>query len=74
MYGIPRERVIGSSTFAYASDGPGGTITHRPEADYLGDGPEKPEDAACCTDRTVVLRRRRLRRPSRASTKGQDHK
>jgi phosphoglycolate phosphatase-like HAD superfamily hydrolase len=43
MYGIPRERVIGSSsTFAYASDRPGGTITHKPEADYLDDGPEKP--------------------------------
>jgi hypothetical protein len=39
MYGIPRERVIGSSsTFAYTSDGQGGTITHKPEADYLDDG------------------------------------
>jgi phosphoserine phosphatase len=43
MYGIPRERVIGSSsTFAYTSNGRGGTITHMPEADYLDDGPEKP--------------------------------
>jgi len=43
MYGIPRERVIGSSsTFAYTDDGPGGTITHKPEADYIDDGPEKP--------------------------------
>jgi hypothetical protein len=43
MYGIPRERVIGSSsTFAYTSNGHGGTITHNPEADYLDDGPEKP--------------------------------
>ena len=43
MYGIPRERVIGSSsTFAYTSDGLGGTITHKPEVDYLDDGPEKP--------------------------------
>jgi phosphoserine phosphatase len=43
VYGVPRERVIGSSsTFAYTSDGPGGTITHKPEADYLDDGPEKP--------------------------------
>jgi phosphoglycolate phosphatase-like HAD superfamily hydrolase len=43
LYGIPRERVIGSSsTLAYASDDHGGTITHRPEADYLDDGPEKP--------------------------------
>ena len=43
MYGIPRERVIGSSsTFEYTSDDHGGTITHKPEADYLDDGPEKP--------------------------------
>jgi phosphoglycolate phosphatase-like HAD superfamily hydrolase len=43
MYGIPRERVIGSSTtFAYTSDEHGGTITHKPEADYLDDGPAKP--------------------------------
>ena len=43
MYGIPRERVIGSSsTFAYTSDVLGGTITHKPEFDYLDDGPEKP--------------------------------
>ena len=43
MYGVPRERVIGSSsTFAYTSDEHGGTITHKPEADYLDDGPEKP--------------------------------
>jgi phosphoserine phosphatase len=42
VYGIPRERVIGSSAaLAYSSDG-GGTITHRAEADYLDDGPEKP--------------------------------
>ena len=39
MYGIPRERVIGSSSdFAYTSDKKGGTITHKPEADYLDDG------------------------------------
>ena len=43
MYGIPRERVIGSSsTFVYTSDQRGGTITHKPEADYLDDGPQKP--------------------------------
>jgi phosphoglycolate phosphatase-like HAD superfamily hydrolase len=43
VYGIPRERVIGSSsTLAYASDERGGTITHKAEADYLDDGPEKP--------------------------------
>jgi phosphoserine phosphatase len=43
MYGIPRERVIGSSaTLAYTGDGNGGVITHRPELDFLADGPEKP--------------------------------
>jgi phosphoserine phosphatase len=43
VYGIPRERVIGSaSTLAYEADERGGTITHKAEADYLDDGPEKP--------------------------------
>jgi hypothetical protein len=43
LYGIPRERVIGSaSALEYLSDGNGGTITHKPEADYLDDGPQKP--------------------------------
>ena len=39
LYGIPRERVIGSSsTLAYAD----GTITHTPAPEYLDDGPQKP--------------------------------
>src|SRR3954451_13388191 len=43
VYGIPRERVIGSSTaLDYISDEPGGTIPHKAEADYLDDGPQKP--------------------------------
>jgi phosphoserine phosphatase len=43
LYGIPRQRVIGSSAaLAYTSDERGGTITHKPEADYLDDGPQKP--------------------------------
>jgi phosphoserine phosphatase len=43
VYGIPRERVIGSTAaLAYTSDDRGGTITHKAEADYLDDGPEKP--------------------------------
>jgi phosphoglycolate phosphatase-like HAD superfamily hydrolase len=43
LYGVPRERVIGStSALAYADDGNGGTITHTPVPDYLDDGPEKP--------------------------------
>jgi hypothetical protein len=43
MYGIPRQRVIGSaSALAYTGDEHGGTIAHKAEADYLDDGPEKP--------------------------------
>jgi len=43
LYGVPRERVIGSATaLAYTSDERGGTITHTPAPDYLDDGPEKP--------------------------------
>src|SRR3954449_2067127 len=42
VYGIPRERVIGSATaLAYTNDERGGTITHTPAPDYLDDGPEK---------------------------------
>ncbi len=39
LYGIPRDRVIGSST---ALDYRDGTITRKPEADVLDDGPQKP--------------------------------
>src|SRR6266513_4695268 len=43
VYGVPRERVIGSaSTLDYTSDDRGGTITHKAEVDYLDDGPQKP--------------------------------
>jgi phosphoserine phosphatase len=43
VYGIPRQRVIGSTvTLAYTSNEHGGTITHKAEADYLDDGLEKP--------------------------------
>jgi phosphoglycolate phosphatase-like HAD superfamily hydrolase len=39
LYGVPRERVVGSSaTLAYAD----GTITHTPALEYLDDGPQKP--------------------------------
>ena len=63
MYGIPRERVIGSSsTFAYTSDEHGGTITHKPEADYLDDGPEKPMRIWNRTGRRPAARRRELER------------
>lgn len=43
MYGIPRERVIGSSPkFTYTPDERGGTVRHAAAPDYLDDGPEKP--------------------------------
>src|SRR3954469_15845117 len=43
VYAIPRQRVIGSTAaLAYTSDDRGGTITHKPQADYLDDGPPKP--------------------------------
>ncbi len=43
VYGIPRQRVIGSaSALEYTSDEHGGTITHKAQADYLDDGPQKP--------------------------------
>jgi phosphoserine phosphatase len=43
LYGIPRDRVIGSSTaLAYVSGEDGGTVMRKAESDVLDDGPEKP--------------------------------
>jgi phosphoglycolate phosphatase-like HAD superfamily hydrolase len=43
VYGIPRDRVIGSATtFEYASTATGGALTHGAGVDYLDDGPQKP--------------------------------
>jgi hypothetical protein len=43
LFGIPRERVIGSTTaLEYASDEEGGTITRRAKLGFLDDGPQKP--------------------------------
>jgi phosphoserine phosphatase len=43
VYGVPRQRVIGSSvSLAYQQDGGGGKIVRKAEADVLDDGPEKP--------------------------------
>ena len=43
LYGVPRDRVVGSATaLQYTSNGNGGTITRIAEADYLDDGAEKP--------------------------------
>jgi phosphoserine phosphatase len=43
VYDVPRERVIGSAVaLEYTGDEHGGTLTRKPQADYLDDGPEKP--------------------------------
>jgi hypothetical protein len=43
LYGVPRERMIGSTvSLAYTPDDQGGTITHTATPDYLDDGPQKP--------------------------------
>jgi phosphoglycolate phosphatase-like HAD superfamily hydrolase len=43
VYGIPRDRVIGSATtFEYTSNAFGGALTHGAGLDYLDDGPQKP--------------------------------
>jgi hypothetical protein len=56
MYGIPRERIIGSSsTFTYTAGDTGGTIIHNPHVDYLDDGPEKPVRIWSRTGRRPLL-------------------
>jgi phosphoserine phosphatase len=43
VYGVPRQRVIGSSTaLAWEPGEGGGRIVRRPELDVVDDGPEKP--------------------------------
>lgn len=43
MYGIPRQRVIGSGvSLDWRDDGTSGSIWRKPEADVVDDGPEKP--------------------------------
>jgi phosphoserine phosphatase len=56
VYGIPRDRVIGSATtFQYTANDRGGTITHKAEADYLDDGPQKPIRIWSRTGRRPIL-------------------
>jgi phosphoserine phosphatase len=56
LYGVPRERVIGStSALAYTSDGRGGTIVHTEAPGYLDDGPEKPVRIWSRTGRRPLL-------------------
>jgi hypothetical protein len=43
LYGIPPERVVGSSlSLAYCENGDGGDVVTRPHLDVLDDGPAKP--------------------------------
>ena len=56
LYGIPRDRVIGTaSTFEYTSNDHGGTITHKAETDFLDDGPQKPIRIWSRTGRRPIL-------------------
>jgi len=56
LYGVPSERVIGSSAaLVYTPDDTGGTITRQAAADYLDDGPEKPVHIWTRTGRRPVL-------------------
>jgi phosphoserine phosphatase len=43
VYGVPRQRVIGSSvSLTWEEDGGGGRLVRKPEVDVLDDGPAKP--------------------------------
>jgi hypothetical protein len=56
LYGVPRERVIGStSELAYTSDERGGTVTHTAAPGYLDDGPQKPVRIWSRTGRRPLL-------------------
>jgi phosphoserine phosphatase len=56
VYGIPRERVIGSTVaLAYRSDEHGGAVVHQAQPDYLNDGPEKPVRIWSRTGRRPLL-------------------
>ena len=56
LYGIPRERVIGSATaLDYVSGEGGGAVIHKAQADYLDDGPEKPVRIWSRTGRRPIL-------------------
>ncbi len=52
VYGIPRQRVIGSSSALGYADG---TVTHLAQLDYLDDGPQKPIRIGSRTGRRPLL-------------------
>ncbi|MFD1504649.1 haloacid dehalogenase-like hydrolase [Georgenia yuyongxinii] len=56
LYGVPAERVIGSSAaLTYVPDEHGGTIRRTAAADFLDDGPEKPVRIWSRTGRRPML-------------------
>jgi phosphoglycolate phosphatase-like HAD superfamily hydrolase len=56
VYGIPSERVIGSSVgLVYTPDDRGGMVTRQAASDYLDDGPEKPVRIWSRTGRRPLL-------------------
>jgi phosphoglycolate phosphatase-like HAD superfamily hydrolase len=56
VYGIARERVIGSTpTFEYVGTTGGGVLTHGTGLDYLDDGPQKPIRIWSRTGRRPIL-------------------
>jgi phosphoglycolate phosphatase-like HAD superfamily hydrolase len=56
VYGIPRERVIGSAAgMSYVNADGGSTIVHTAEPGYLDDGPEKPVRIWSRTGRRPLL-------------------
>jgi phosphoserine phosphatase len=56
LYGIPAERVIGSSAaLAYRDDGDVASIFHKPELDVFDDGPAKPVQIWSRTGRRPIL-------------------
>jgi FMN phosphatase YigB (HAD superfamily) len=56
LYGIPSDRVIGSSTaLTYVPDERGGSIQRTAAADYIDDGPEKPVRIWSRTGRRPIL-------------------
>jgi phosphoglycolate phosphatase-like HAD superfamily hydrolase len=71
VYGVPRDRVIGSaSALAYTGDERGGTITHTAEPDYLDDGPQKPIRIWSRTGRRPLLAAGNSNGDTPATTRG----
>jgi hypothetical protein len=56
LYGVPRERVIGSTVaYRYVPDKSGGAIVQRAELDVVNDGPDKAVQIWDVTGRRPIL-------------------